>query len=124
METGLSYLKKDFDQDASDLDTYSGHIRGIRAFSEHLDGYVKYRHSYTDTPTYTHHIFHPSFGMDWDVSEDSGISMGLGLLVHDRSDKGTSTAPFVDIDAFKTFEFNPRDLAYADRDQLLLRFRR
>ncbi len=108
METGLSYLKKDFDQDTSDLDTYSGYIRGIRAFSEHLDGYVKYRHSYTDTPTYTHHIFHPSFGMDWDVSEDSGISLGLGLLVHDRSDKGTSTAPFVDINAFKSFEFNPR----------------
>ena len=121
METGLNYEKKDFNRDANDLDTYAAYVKGLRSFSKHLDGYVKYRHSYTDTPTYTHHIFHPSFGVDWDVSEDSGISLGLGLLVHDRSDTGTRTEPFVDIDAFKSFEFNPRtsltltgSSAYAD----------
>ena len=108
METNLDYQKKDFKQPGNDLDTYAGHMKFMRAFSKNMDGYLRYRHSYTDSETYTHNIFHPSFGMDWDVSEDSGISLGLGLLFHDRSDGANSTDPFVDFNAFKRFEFNPR----------------
>ena len=114
MEAGLEYERTDFDQavnglDTEDEDTTSGQLRYIRSFSKHLDGYVKYRHTYTDSQAYTHHIYHPSVGVDWDISEDSGISVGLGLLVHDRSDEeGISKEPFIDLDAFKRFEFSPR----------------
>lgn len=109
MEANLGYLNKDFDQDSDDLETWSGYVKFLHAFSKHLDGFVRYRHSYSETPAYTHHIFHPSVGVDWEVSEDSGISLGLGVLAHDRSDGfNNGTTPFIDLDAFKRFEVSPR----------------
>ena len=108
LETNLDYTKKDFNQSVNDLDTYAGYLKLMRTFSKTLDGYVRYRHSYTETDTYTHQIFHPSVGVDWDVTEDSGVRLGVGGLFHDRSDAENSVDPFIDLDAFKRFEFNPR----------------
>jgi len=109
MEANLGYLKKDFDLDFNDLETYSGHLRYIRTFSKTLDGYVKYRHSYSDTQDYTHQIYHPSVGVDWEISDDSGISLGVGALFHDWSNENDDNVdPFIDLDAFKRFDFSPR----------------
>ncbi len=109
METSFGYLKKDFHDDFDDLETYAGHLRYIRNVSKTLDWFAKYRHSYSDTQDYTHHIFHPSVGVDWDITEDAGVTLGVGVLFHEWSnDNDDDPDPFLELNAFKRFDFSPR----------------
>ncbi|MFA5905883.1 MAG: outer membrane beta-barrel protein, partial [Desulfobacula sp.] len=56
-----------------------------------------------------HDIYHPSVGFDWEVTKDSGISLGIGALFHewDNANKD-KTDPFLDMDAYKIFNFSRR----------------
>ncbi|MCG8564671.1 MAG: outer membrane beta-barrel protein, partial [Desulfobacterales bacterium] len=107
--TSIAYKDKDFDDQGGDEQTLSADIRYIRVLSRNFDVYAKYRHSYADTDAYEHHIFHPSVGFDWAVDKTSGVSMGAGFLFHDWSnDNDDDTDLFLDLDAYKRFEFSPR----------------
>ncbi len=108
-DTMLSYENTEFENDIDDIQTYSGHVRYVRKFSRRLDGYLKYRHSHSERDTGNHEIYHPSVGFDWDVTEDSGISLGVGLLFHEwDNDNDDSTEPFLDLNAYKIFNFSRR----------------
>ena len=109
LDSNIAYENTDFDNSVNDIDTYSGHIRYLRKFSKHFDGYLKYRHSYSNSESGDHHIFHPSVGFDWEVTEDSGISLGLGILFHEwDNNNDDSIAPFLDINAYRIFNFSRR----------------
>ncbi len=109
LDSNLSYESTDFDTSSNDIKTYSGHIRYLRKFSKQFDGYLKYRHSYSQRDTGDHTIYHPSVGFDWDVTKDSGISLGIGALFHEwENTNKDSTDPFLDIDAYKIFNFSRR----------------
>lgn len=110
LETNFSYVNKEFDTESgNDYSTFSGDIRYIRKFSRHLDGYIKYRHYLSDREDGDHTIYHPSVGIDWDITEDSGVSVGIGILFHDwDNDNKDSQDPFIDLNAYKVFNFNPR----------------
>jgi len=110
VETNLEYTDKKFDTIAGkDYGTIAGDIRYIRKFTRHFDGYVKYRHYMSDKEDGDHVIYHPSVGADWDITEDSGISIGLGILFHDwDNDNGDSEDPFLDINVYKVFNFSPK----------------
>ena len=111
LESNISYEKTDFDTASNDIDTYRGDIRYIRSFSRHFNGYVKYAHTYSEQDEGDHHIFHPSVGFDWEVTEDSGISLGIGVLVSrwdDDSPNEDATDPFLDLNAYKIWNFSRR----------------
>ncbi|WP_321495905.1 outer membrane beta-barrel protein [uncultured Desulfobacter sp.] len=111
METNLEYIDKKYDTLSSrDYNTTAGDIRYIRKFSKQLDGYIKYRHYYSDRENGNHTIYHPSVGVDWDITEDSGISIGVGVLCNrwDNSDNEDSDDPFLDLNAYKVFNFSPK----------------
>jgi len=110
MEANLEYKKKEFDTaPASDFETIAGDIRYIRKINRHLDGYVKYRQYLSERTDGDHQVYHPSVGVDWDITEDSGISLGVGILFHEwDNENNDSEDPFVDIDAYKVINFSPR----------------
>lgn len=109
ISSAVSYENKEFDNSTDDLETYTGYIRYLRRFSRHFDGYLKYRHSYTDRTTGDHTIFHPSIGFDWQVTEDSGISLGVGVLFDEWGNSNPdSERLFFDLDAYKIFNFSRR----------------
>lgn len=109
MDANLSYEDREFDDTNDYVRTMAGDIRYIRSFSRKLEGYLKYRHSYSETETYTHHTFHPSLGVDWEVTDDAGISLGAGALFHDYSNENDdSTTPFLDLNAYKNWEYSRR----------------
>ncbi|MCF8092917.1 MAG: outer membrane beta-barrel protein [Desulfotignum sp.] len=109
MDTNLSYEDREFDDTLDYTRTLSGDVRFIKTVSKTFDTYVKYRHSYSETQDLTHHVFHPSVGFDWQVTEDAGISLGAGALFHDwSSNAGDSVDPFLDINAYKILRFSPR----------------
>lgn len=107
MDTSISYGDRDFSDTNDYVKSFEGDVRYLRKIGKHLQGYLKYRHSYSDTESYTHHIFHPSFGVDWEVTKDAGISVGLGALFHEWSNENEEgTRPFVDLNAYKDWEFS------------------
>ena len=107
LDSNLSYENTDFDNSSNDIKTYSGHLKYLRKFSKHFDGFLKYRHSYSQRETGDHEIYHPSLGFDWEVTKDSGISLGIGALIHKWDNTNNdSTDPFLDIDAYKIFNFS------------------
>lgn len=110
LETNLEYESKKFDTDAgNDYETIAGDIRYIRKFTRHFDGYVKYRHYMSEREDGDHVIYHPSVGIDWDITEDSGVSIGVGILFHDwDNDNEDSVDPFLDLDVYKVFNFSPK----------------
>lgn len=109
LDSNLAYEDTDFDLSSNDIQTYSGHIRYLRKFSKHFDGYLKYRQSHSERETGDHEIYHPSVGFDWQVTEDSGISLGIGALFHEwENSNNDSTDPFLDLDAYKVFNFSKR----------------
>jgi len=109
IESNLSYEKRESENFNNDRDTYTGDIRYLRKFSKHFNGYVKYRHSFSDRESGDHTIYNPSAGFDWNMTKDSGISMGLGILHSEwDNDNDDSTDPFLEMDAYKTFNFSKR----------------
>ena len=113
-ETNLEYESKKFDtDDGNDFETTAGDIRYIRQFHRHFDGYVKYRHYMSDREDDGDHIiYHPSVGIDWDITEDSGVSIGVGILFHEwDNDNEDSADPFLDLNVYKVFNFSPQRIA-------------
>lgn len=109
MDAHISFQNKDFEDSDEYVETLSGDIRYIQNITRNLDWYLKYRHSYSDTNEYTHHVFHPSAGIDWEITEDSGISVGAGVLFHEWSnDYDDDPDPFLDISAYKIWDFSRR----------------
>jgi len=108
IETNAEFEKREFETlSDSDYDTMAGDIRYVRKFTRHLNGYVKYRHSVSDRSDGDHVVYHPSAGIDWDVTEDSGISLGVGVLFHQWDNENEdSEDPFIDLDAYKVFNFS------------------
>ena len=112
--TNLEYEDKKFEMTTgNDYETIAGDIRYIRKFTRHFDGYVKYRHYMSDREDGNHVIYHPSVGVDWDITEDSGVSIGVGILFNEWDNNNEdSTDPFLDLNVYKIFNFSPKGSLY------------
>ena len=109
IDSNFSYEKTDFENSNDDIESYSGHIRYLRKLTKRFDGFVRYRHLYTERESGNHHVFHPSAGFDWDVTDDSGISLGIGVLINEwDNENNDSIDPFLDLNAYKIYDFSKR----------------
>ena len=113
IETNLEYTYKKFDTLADKDETIAGDMRYIRQFTKHLDGYLKYRHYISRGEDGDHVIYHPSVGVDWDITEDSGVSIGVGILFNEWDNNNEDSAdPFLDLNVYKVFNFSPKGSLY------------
>lgn len=107
-DSNLSFENKTFDLDSSeDEKIYNGDVRLIKKITRLFQTYIKYKHTHKDMDSGDEMVYHPSVGFDWSISEDSALSLGLGYMIQEwrtTTDKGL----FVDLDAFKTFDFSRR----------------
>ncbi len=110
LEFNFDFKKTNFTlSSVDDIKTWNGDIRYIRKISRHFDWYLRYEHSLSQRDSGDHQIFHPSAGFDWQVSKNSGISLGMGALFNKwDNENDDSTDPFLDIDVYKVFEFSRR----------------
>jgi hypothetical protein len=105
-DSNISFEDKTYDF-SEDEKIYTGDVRFIKKITRHFQTYLKYKHTHTDTDSGDEMVYHPSVGFDWSITEDSGLSLGVGYMVQEwetTTDKGL----FVDFDAFKTFDFSRR----------------
>lgn len=115
IETRASYTQKMFDIDpehrGNDDAIAAGYIKYFRSINPVLNLFGKYRHYYSERGNATHHVFHPSVGFDWAVSEDSGISMGIGALFNQWNNENEDEIyPFLELDIYREFSFGPRSV--------------
>lgn len=115
LDSQLYYSNIDYDQVlGADKTTYSGDVRLLKKFTRHFGFYVKYRETYTDEKYLgIHQTYFPSMGIDWQPTDDSGITLGVGMLFHDWKDRLVvadydDSEPFVEFDAYKIFNFSKR----------------
>lgn len=107
LSAGLSAEKTTYETD-EDKDTYSGNIKFSRKITKHFDTYIAYKQSYSKEDNEIHKIYNPSAGFDWNISEMSRASLGVGVLFNKYSDQKDSNDLFVDADIYKLFDFSKR----------------
>lgn len=108
IDLNLLYEERKYDVSDDDSQTYTGEFRLIRKFSPRFQIYGKYEHSYTKEESGDNTVYYPSMGFDWDVSEDSGVSMGVGYMIRKWENEDDQEGLFVDADVFKTFDITRR----------------
>ena len=108
LDLNASYSKIDYEISSNDPETLQGDLRFLKKINQHLDAYVKYAHTYTEQTVGDHVVYNPSIGFDWRPTEDSGVSMGVGVLFQewDNQDSDDSQDPFLELDVYKTFDFS------------------
>jgi len=107
-DSNLSYEYTVYDISKESSKTWSGDFRFIRIMTKHLDLYTKYEHTYTQEEEGDHTVYTPSAGFDWSVTEDSGVSLGIGYMIQKWENSDSSSNIFFDADIFKTFNFSKR----------------
>ena len=108
LELSAFYEKTEFDISNNEQDTWSGDIRLIRQMTNHFQVYIEYVHSISEDDTEEHTIYNPSVGFDWTISETSSISIGAGVLINRYDNQRDSEDFFIDLNAFKLFDFSRR----------------
>ena len=108
-DSNLSYEYTVYDLSDRETKTWEGDVRLIKRLTKHFQIYGKYEHSLTQEDKGDHTVYIPSVGFDWSVTEDSGISLGVGMMFQtwDNPDESKESL-FVEADAFKTINFSRR----------------
>jgi opacity protein-like surface antigen len=105
-DTNLSYSNTKYDIAVNNPETWSGDIRLLHMINRHLDIYAKYAQSFTDQASGDYGVYHPSVGFDWRPTDDSGITLGIGVLFQNWEIPGESNKErfFLDLDMYKNFD--------------------
>ena len=105
VDVSANYEKMDYDILDYELNSATGVFRFVNCISPHFKFYSQYKHIYTDRNGDTENNYLPSLGIDWDVTEDTGISLGVGYLYQEWDDNSHGRF-FLDADVFKRIDFS------------------
>ncbi len=105
MDMSAGYENVNYDILDYDLNSATGVFRFINCISPHFKFYSQYKHIHTDRNGDIENSYLPSLGFDWDVTEDAGVSLGVGYL-YQKWDDNSHGRVFVDANMFKRLDFN------------------
>ena len=110
VDFNTSYKSIKYDIFNNDQNTWAGDIKFIKKINRHFDVYIAYAHTYTDQDFGDHTTYNPSIGFNWQPTEDSGVSIGAGVLFQewDNNSSEDSEDFFANIDIYKNFNFSRR----------------
>ena len=93
LTAGAAYTKGIFDRDpefegdtTGDFENWSGSLNLTRRFSRHFSAFIQYTHTYRDYEGDTDNdymVYAPSVGINWQLQEDTSLTVGLGYFVQD-----------------------------------------
>ena len=107
-DSNFSYEALTHEVSDNDSDTYNGDLRLIKKLTRHFQVYLKYEHTYTQEDLRDHTVYNPSLGFDWEITEDSGLSLGVGYLFHEWENQDDDSSIFFDVDAYKYWDFSEK----------------
>lgn len=106
--SSIAYLKRDFDLPEDDRETFTGDIRFIKQISRHFQVYLEYSQSLINQDDRDHSVYYPSLGFDWRMTEDSGISLGVGYIANEWENFDNDGQFFLDFEIDKDWAFSRR----------------
>ncbi len=111
-DVNTSYSKTNYKISSDDPETLRGDFRLIRKVNPHFDAYVKYAQTHTDQNSGNHTVYNPSVGFSWNPTDDSGITLGGGVLFQDYENRTNYDKEkfFLDFDLYKIFEVSKRSM--------------
>lgn len=105
VELTTAYEDTDYDLLDRQVDTVTGEVRLVYCFVPHFKTYTGYKYIHSDREIDTVKTHVPTIGFMWDVTEKTGVSLGLGYLYQTWDDDDDGRL-FVDADIFKTVDFS------------------
>lgn len=92
-ETGVAYTKGLFESalpegaGTSDFDRVNGYVGVSHDFTRHFSGNIRYSHTYFDEndSDADYHVFDPSVGFTWRVTDDTTLSLNVGYYFRDNN---------------------------------------
>jgi len=105
-DTSISYEKIEYDIANNGPEIWTGDVRLIRNMSRQLDIYVSYAHTDAKRQLGDYIIYYPSIGFDWRPTEDSGISMGFGILHREFEYFDNEDDFFIEFNGYQNFDLS------------------
>lgn len=93
IEAGAAYTRGDFSGETEGLNDWNGNLRFLRKFTQHLNGFVQYTHTYIDLEGggEDYQVLDGSAGVDYALSETTFFTASAGYFYRDpRESKATS----------------------------------
>ncbi|SMC50515.1 hypothetical protein SAMN02746065_10393 [Desulfocicer vacuolatum DSM 3385] len=100
MDSTVEYETTQYDFQDSDVDTWTANLRLLRRLSPRFLSYIKYEHIYSQRELNDVNMYIPSMGVEWDVSEDMGVSLGAGYIFQEWGTENDGRF-FADVNVFK-----------------------
>lgn len=107
VDAGVRYERGDYSGKTDYTNDYEAHMRFLREFSEHLNGFVGYRHTVADTPgdMKDYQVYEPFVGVDWEPSKDFFASLSVGFFYKNNETGSNDSGPTVSGDLGKMWRF-------------------
>ncbi|MCF8107692.1 MAG: outer membrane beta-barrel protein [Desulfohalobiaceae bacterium] len=108
LETGVRYTRGQFSGDTPSHNNLDGHLRVIRNFTKHLDGYLRYRHTYFDAEKGKeddYQVYDPGLGISYAWTEDTFLDVSVGYFYQDVEIGDDNSGISVNGDAVKNWSF-------------------
>jgi hypothetical protein len=109
-ETDFSYTMAKYagtDDPADDSKELQGSLRLIKRFSRHLEGFINYNHVIMDYDgdEEDYKVFDPSIGINYVISDDAHINIGVGYFMQDREESDGDSGLSLSGDIGKAWDF-------------------
>lgn len=107
IDAGVLYERGDYSGETDYTNDYEGHVRFLREFSPHLNGFVGYRHTVSDSRGNEddYQVYEPFVGVDWEPSKDFFASLSLGYFYKENDVGSNDSGPTLSGDLGKSWRF-------------------
>jgi hypothetical protein len=106
VELDGTYSNRSYEND-DDREQYDSTYRLRRRFTRHLDGFVEYRNTVLDFDgNRSDYVVHaPAAGIDYQLDENTSISLGGGYYIQDRDNDSNESGYFTDASILKRWPY-------------------
>lgn len=107
IDAQVVYERIDYSGATDYTNDYQGQLRFLREFSEHLQGFVGYRHTVSDAALNEddYQVFEPFLGVDWEPSKDFFAAITVGYFYKENKVGGNDGGLTFSGDLGKSWRF-------------------
>jgi len=107
IDAGILYERGEYSGKTDYTDDTEAYVRFLREFSQHLNGFVGYRHTVSQSigNTRDYRVYEPFIGVDWESSKDFFASVSLGYFYKENDVGSNDSGPTLSGDVGKSWRF-------------------
>lgn len=107
IDAGFLYERGEYSGKTEYTDDVEAYVRFLREFSQHLNGFVGYRHAVSQSigKERDYSVYEPFIGVDWESSKDFFASVSLGYFLKEDDVGSNDSGPTLSGDVGKSWRF-------------------